>query len=68
LKECDKPNSHISSKLHVIYISSNNDRHTVTKTFTTLHSTSVHLWTLLYVTETSYIVTAIKLPLTHFCK
>jgi len=45
-KECDKPNSHISSKLHLIYISYNNDRHPVTKTFTTLHYTSQHLSTL----------------------
>ena len=33
----DKRNSHIKSKLHTIYISSNNDRHPVTKTFTPLH-------------------------------
>ena len=37
MKECDKPNSHISSKFHMFYISSDNDRHPVTKTFTTLH-------------------------------
>jgi hypothetical protein len=46
-----KRNSHISSKPHMIYISSNNDRHPVTKTFTTLHpttfnSTLLHLSTL----------------------
>jgi len=35
MKECDKRNS--CSKLHMIYISSNNDRHPVTKTFTPLH-------------------------------
>jgi len=40
MKEYDKPNSHISSKLHVIYKPSNNVRHNVTKTFTTLHSTT----------------------------
>ena len=36
MKECDKRNNHISSKLHIIYIyiSSNNDRHPVTETFT----------------------------------
>ena len=34
MKECDKQESHISSKLHVIYISSNNVRHPVTKTLT----------------------------------
>ena len=35
MKECDKRKSHKRSKLHVIYISSNNVRHPVTKTFTT---------------------------------
>jgi len=49
MKECDKRKSRISSKLRMIYhvyISCNNDRHPVTKTFTTLHSTSLHLSTL----------------------
>jgi len=41
-KECDKRKSHKSSKLHVIYISSNYVRHPVTKTFTTLHPTTLH--------------------------
>ena len=36
-ERCDKRNSHISSKLHLIYISSDNARHRVPKTFTTLH-------------------------------
>jgi hypothetical protein len=40
MKECDKRKSHINSKLYMIYISSNNDRHPVTKTFTTLYYTS----------------------------
>jgi len=40
MKECDKRKSRISSKLHMIYISSNNVRHPVTKTFATLHYTS----------------------------
>jgi hypothetical protein len=31
MKECDKRKSHTSRKLHVIYISSNNGRHPVTK-------------------------------------
>ena len=39
-KEFDKRKSHISSKLHMIYISSNNVGHPVTKTFTPLHCTS----------------------------
>jgi hypothetical protein len=39
MKECDKRRSHISTKLHMIYISSNNVRHPVTRTFTPLHYT-----------------------------
>jgi len=51
MQECEKSNKHISSKLRKIYISSNNDRHPVTKTFTPLHYTSpnytsLHLTTL----------------------
>jgi len=42
MKECHKRESHISSKLHTISISSNNFRHPVTKTFTTLHPTTLH--------------------------
>jgi hypothetical protein len=42
MKGYDKRKSHISSKIHVIYISSNNVRHPVTKTFTTLHPTTLH--------------------------
>ena len=42
MNECDKRKSHISSKLHMIYISSNNVRHPVTETFTTLYYTSLH--------------------------
>ena len=38
-KECNKSNSHIISKLHMIYTFSNNDKHPVTKTFTLLHYT-----------------------------
>ena len=41
-ERCDKRRSHKSSKLHVICISSNNDRRPVTKTFTTLHPTTLH--------------------------
>ena len=40
MKECDKWKSHISFKLHMIYISCNNGRHTVTKSFTPLQYTS----------------------------
>jgi hypothetical protein len=55
MKEYDKRNSHINSKLRMIYISTNNGRHPVTKTFTppqytspkyTLHSSSLHFSTL----------------------
>ena len=42
MKECDKRNSHLSSKLHIIYISLNNDRDSVTKNFTPLHYTCRH--------------------------
>ena len=38
-KKCDKRNSHISSKLHLICITSSNDKHPVTKTYTPLHYT-----------------------------
>ena len=40
MKEYDKPNSHISSKLHMIPMPSNNIKHPVSKTFSPLHSTS----------------------------
>jgi hypothetical protein len=42
MKKYDKRNSHTSSKLHMIYRSSNNDRHPVTRTFTPLHYTCQH--------------------------
>ena len=42
LNECDKRKSHISSKLHMVYVSSNNVRHPATKTFTTMHPTTLH--------------------------
>jgi len=42
MKECDKRKSHINSKFHTICISSNNVRHPVAKTFTTLHQTTLH--------------------------
>jgi len=41
MKKSDKQKSHRSSKLHMIYISSNNVRHLVTKMFTTLHPTTL---------------------------
>ena len=36
-EESAKPNSHISSTLHMICTCSDSGRHTVTNTFTTLH-------------------------------
>ena len=42
-KEYDNRKSHISSKFRMIYISSNNGRHPVTKNFTPLHYTSLHV-------------------------
>jgi len=50
MKECDKQNSHISSKMHMIYVFSNNDRHPVTKIFTPLHffPFNLHQTTLYY--------------------
>jgi len=46
MKECDKRKNHISSKLNMIYKFSNNVRHPVTKTFTTLHPATLHFTTL----------------------
>jgi len=36
-EKCDKRKRHTNNKLHMIYISSDNVRHSVTKTFTTFH-------------------------------
>jgi hypothetical protein len=60
MKERDKQNSDISSKLHMIYVSSNNDRHPVTKTFTPLQYTSLFLSTL------SFGLNPIKFPTAPF--
>jgi len=51
MNEYDKRKSHIRSKIHVVYVSSNNVRHHFPKTVTTLHYispnyTSLHLSTL----------------------
>ena len=68
MKECDKRNSHISSKLHVISVSSNNVRYPVTKTFTTLHCTCRHFisshlnFTQLHFTALSFGLTPYKFP------
>jgi hypothetical protein len=50
MKEYDKRKSHISSKLHEIYISSNNVRLPLTKTFTTLYYTSPNYTSLHFTT------------------
>ena len=50
MKECDKQNSHKSNKPHMIYISSNNVRRPVTKTFTPLHYTSPNYTSLHFTT------------------
>ena len=42
MKECVKRKSRISSKLDMIYVSFNNVRHPVTKTFTSLHLLTLH--------------------------
>jgi hypothetical protein len=52
MTECEKGNSHINSNfirsisISISCISSNNNRHPVTKNFTPLHYTSLHLSTL----------------------
>ena len=71
-EECDKRKSHISSKLHKIFISSNNIRHPVTKTFTALHYTCRHFtsshfnFTQLHFTTISFGLTSFKFPTTPF--
>jgi len=72
MKECDKRNSHISSKLHMIYIYSNNDKHPATKTFTPLHYpfrhfTSSHSnFTQLHFTTLSFRLTPFQFPTAPF--
>jgi len=46
MKEYDKGKRYKSSKLYVIFISSNNVRHNFTKIFTTLHPTTLHFTSL----------------------
>ena len=69
-KEYDKRKSHISSKLHMIYISSNNIRHPVTKTFTTLHPTTLHS-TSLHLSTLHFLLNFTQLnftPLHYICR
>jgi len=77
MKECDKRNSHKSSKLRMIHISSNNVWHPVTETFTILHPTTLHStcrhftsshlnFTQLHFTTLSFGLTPFKFPTTPF--
>jgi hypothetical protein len=77
MKECDKRKSHISSELHMIYISSHSVRCPVTKTFTTLYYTSLHYtsryftsshlnFTQLHFTTLSFSLTPFKFPTAPF--
>jgi len=50
MQYCVKRNSHINSKLHTIYRSSNSDRNPVTETFTPLHYTSPNYTSLHFTT------------------
>ena len=50
MKECDKQKKPYKQQtLYMIYISSNNVRHPVTQTFTTLHPTTLHSTTLVVI-------------------
>jgi hypothetical protein len=50
IKKYDKRESHISSKIHMKYICSDNGRHPVTQTFTELHYTSPNYTSLHFTT------------------
>jgi len=71
MKEYDKRKRHISSKLRMIYISSDNVRHLTTKTFTTLHPTTLHFmlfWISQYsVTRNMCYVSHCEIGYTCFC-
>jgi len=68
MTNCDKRKSHMSSKPHIIYISSNNGRHPVTKACTLLHYTCQHFssshlnFTQLHFTTLSFGLTPFKFP------
>jgi hypothetical protein len=78
MKEYDKRSGYIISKIHKICISSSNDRHTVTKTFTPLHYTCGHFisshlnftqlynYTSLHFTNLSFGLTHLKFPTAPF--
>ena len=61
--KCDK--KHIIKNLHMIYISSNNIRHPVTKNFPQLHNTSPN-YTSLHFTTLSFGLTQFKFPIAPF--
>jgi hypothetical protein len=68
MKECDKRNSHISSKLHIyiyiyIFVCVCSGRHLVTKTFTPLYYTSPN-YTSLPLIDTSFHLTFTHLHFT----
>jgi len=50
MEECDKRKSHISCKLRMMYISSNNVRHPLTKAFIPFHYTSPNYTSLHFTT------------------
>jgi len=54
MKECDKRQSHIRSKLYTIYISSSNIIHPATKTFTALHYISPNYTSFHTLVDTSH--------------
>jgi len=66
--------SHVSSKHHIIYISSNNDRHPVTNTFTPFHYTCRHFtsshlnFTHLHFTTLRYTLIWFKILRTYICR
>jgi hypothetical protein len=72
MKECGNQKSRISSKLHIIYICSNNVGHPVTKPFTPLHYNCQHFisshlnFTQLHFTTFSFGLTPFKFPNTPF--
>jgi hypothetical protein len=76
MKECDKRKKKIQAANHMIYISSNNVRYTVTKTFTTFYYTSLnytslytssHLdFTQIHFTTLSFGLTPFKFPTAPF--
>ena len=65
MKECDERKSHLSSKLHIIDISSDIEKHPVTKTFTTRHYTSPN-YTSLHYTSRHFTFSHLNFTQLHF--